>query len=237
MRHIRVILLVALLVAALSLHAVPQRTAAQSELSPGCQAFNDPDLDGFHYSYGYELGPGGDFWAGEVIIIIAGPPAADPPPTEIQLWFDSDTVPRATAPYPGTLTYVVPADFNENGFDIISSPEYGSTWDVSCGLTRPEPPAEPADPVPGCDLGMPITASSVVGQFVSTTNAYWAPGKVSSDVVIEAGKTAWVLGMDESGEYYKIVWACSTLWVPVETLGPNYDDVWQGTPLPTVVVE
>ncbi len=133
--------------------------------------------------------------------------------------------------------------FSENPADSVKLGDptsYPSEGENSAqGLAQCEAAMAPEipEPVPGCDQFLAITDSAVVGSFVSTTNAYWAPGEVSPDVVIEAGKTAWVLGVDESGEYYKIVWACSTLWVPVETMGPNYDDVWNGTPLPTEVVE
>jgi hypothetical protein len=111
----------------------------------------------------------------------------------------------------------------------------GIAWCQTAVENVTEPEAEL--PAPGCDQFLAITDSAVVGSFVSTTNGYWAPGEMSPDVVIEAGKTAWVLGVDESGAYYKIIWACSTLWVPVETMGPNFDNVWNGTPLPTAVVE
>jgi hypothetical protein len=43
--------------------------------------------------------------------------------------------------------------------------------------------------------------------------------------------------VDASGEFYQFVWSCNLLWAPVNTLGPNFDDVWNGTPLPTTVVE
>ena len=59
---------------------------------------------------------------------------------------------------------------------------------------------------------------------------------VARDLTMAAGKTAWVLGMDASGEFYKIVFSCTYLWVPVQAMGSNLDDVWQGTPLPASVV-
>jgi len=88
---------------------------------------------------------------------------------------------------------------------------------------------------PGCALGVP--ARSVVGMFTATTPTYYAPGKLTSPVVsIAAGKTAWVIGLDASSQYYKIFWACGYLWAPVNTLGPNPDKVWNNTPLPTRTV-
>ncbi|HVO71592.1 MAG TPA: LysM domain-containing protein [Aggregatilineaceae bacterium] len=86
---------------------------------------------------------------------------------------------------------------------------------------------------PGCDVQMPIPDTAVVGAFVRTTPAYWAPDKLTNPLVtIPVGKTAWVLGTDPSGRYYEIVWVCDLLWVPVNAMGPNYDDVWKGRPLP-----
>jgi len=93
----------------------------------------------------------------------------------------------------------------------------------------------------GCDNYIPLTSTSVVGAFVSETKLYWGPSPdkpTTSDVAsIPAGKTAWVLGVDKSGEFYEIVWQCQQLWVPVASMGPNYDDTWHGWPLPTTVVQ
>ncbi|GAB4422476.1 MAG: hypothetical protein Kow00106_19620 [Anaerolineae bacterium] len=88
--------------------------------------------------------------------------------------------------------------------------------------------------IPGCDQFMPISASSVVGTFVLNAPLYWAPGElVQPYTEIPAGNTAWVIGTDSSGWYYKIVWACDVLYVPRYTMGPNFDAVWSGKPLPT----
>ncbi len=87
--------------------------------------------------------------------------------------------------------------------------------------------------IPGCDQFMPITASSVVGTFVWDAPLYWAPGElVAPYTTIPAGNTAWVLGTDATGAYYKIVWVCDVLYVPRGTMGPNFDAVWGGRALP-----
>lgn len=92
--------------------------------------------------------------------------------------------------------------------------------------------------LPGCDVLINIPSTAVVGAFVSDAPTYWKPGEVTVPLVtIPAGKTAWVIGPDSSGQYYKIIWVCNYLWVPFGTLGPNYDDLWQGRPLPTTPVE
>ena len=84
---------------------------------------------------------------------------------------------------------------------------------------------------------MALPEGSAVGQFVANALTYWRPGDLTNPLVtIPAGKTAWVLGMDETGQYYKIIWACNYLWVPISTMGPNPDQVWNNTPLPTGIV-
>jgi hypothetical protein len=87
-----------------------------------------------------------------------------------------------------------------------------------------------------CDPMFPDT--SVVGQVTQNTNVYFAPSSDSaSDVVLEVGSTWWVAGVDESGGFYNVYIGCASVWVPTSAMGPNYDDVWNGQPLPTDVVE
>ncbi|MBO9309585.1 MAG: hypothetical protein J7551_07365, partial [Chloroflexi bacterium] len=89
---------------------------------------------------------------------------------------------------------------------------------------------------PGVPCG-PALIGLAQGLLVRTTPLYWAPRKdATSTFVVEAGKTFWVLGVDSTRSFYKIVLACKTYWVPIETLVPNPDDVWRGAPLPTQVV-
>jgi hypothetical protein len=89
---------------------------------------------------------------------------------------------------------------------------------------------------PGC--GLPIPEGSVVGAFVSSAPVFWEPGKEAvPPLTIEASKTAWVLGVDATLAYYKIIWACQYLWVPVGTMGPNNDTLWNGKALPVTVVK
>ena len=77
-----------------------------------------------------------------------------------------------------------------------------------------------------------------MGAFTADAMTYWEPGKLTNPLVtIPASNTAWVLGKDATGAYYEIIWVCDLLWVPVETMGPNYDEVWNGAPLPTDIVD
>jgi len=90
-----------------------------------------------------------------------------------------------------------------------------------------------AAPLPVCAAN--LTPNSVVGQLQYSTQAFYEPGNIAPGLFLNAG-TYYVLGTDESLAYYKIVLACEYLWVPVETMGVNFDAVWQGRPLPTDIV-
>jgi hypothetical protein len=138
----------------------------------------------------------------------------------------------------------MPPSFSSNTLinynDILGqgAPLLGSlVFNSSCA--NPVEPT-PSSAVPGCDTALPLTSTSVVGAFVADTRLYWGASLAqptdSTVAVIPAGKAAWVLGQDSSGEFYRIVWQCQKLWVPVDSMGPNYDAVWKGTPLPTGIV-
>ncbi|HVU12498.1 MAG TPA: hypothetical protein VHD90_14545, partial [Phototrophicaceae bacterium] len=83
--------------------------------------------------------------------------------------------------------------------------------------------------------GLTLPDGSVVGAMPTDEQAYWAPGKISPNVIINAG-TYWVTGTgtDDSGnEYYRILVACQYLWVPVDSMQPSYQAPWSGQPLPS----
>jgi len=132
----------------------------------------------------------------------------------------------------------------ENGIGLAATVTYDSNGSFAVPASVGDPCAAANDTTayvlgtPGCDQYMAITSTSVGGAFVADAPVYSTPGTlVSPAVTISAGNTAWVLGKDASGQYYKIVWACDYLWVPVGTLGPNPDAVWNNAPLPTQVVQ
>ena len=247
MRQITVFVLIIFLLL-LSFVPHPQPSRAQAALSPGCANLNDPSYDRLDWR-GFTAAL--DFYAGETITVVADYPiVGSGPPTWLRLGVGGTNVDEDFDIFPDTLTYTFAVDTNAavTWYSTIYVPPeiIWVTWTVSCaGASGPPPPPEPpsaegpAAPVivPGCDAVMNIPDTAVVGTFVETVVADWAPGEVTApSVTLEAGKTAWVLGVDESGAYYKIFWGCQTLWVPVGTIGPNHDDVWHGTPLPTEVV-
>ncbi len=79
------------------------------------------------------------------------------------------------------------------------------------------------------------------GLLVRATPIYWAPrANAASNIILDTApnaKTYWVLGVDSTRSFYKIIIACKTYWVPIDSLVPNPDAVWRGAPLPTRVVE
>lgn len=92
-----------------------------------------------------------------------------------------------------------------------------------------------AEPVPGCDVLITIPANAVGATITAETPVYWQPGAVTAEV-FPAGLNVRALGVDASGMYTKVVYACGYYWVPSNVIGPNFDAVWNGAPLPTDVV-
>jgi len=89
---------------------------------------------------------------------------------------------------------------------------------------------------PGCDQ-LPMPASTVGGRMLSDMAVSWMPGQlVDPPVVLTAGTAVKVLGLDETRTYYQIAFACDFLWVPIGSVGPNMDPVWNGAPLPTEII-
>jgi hypothetical protein len=83
-----------------------------------------------------------------------------------------------------------------------------------------------------------LTADAAVGSVTQTTAAYFDPSAgAATTTVLPVGSTWWVLGKDASGAFYKVLISCQPVWVPVGDMGPNYDAVWNGHPLPTTVVK
>jgi hypothetical protein len=136
-----------------------------------------------------------------------------------------------------------------NGLFVFSSGDDADCWNgtIDYDYSTATPSDGPADdgdgasadtaPPPGPDM-VPIPAGSVVGTFVAGTDLYWLPNMdTATGKEMAAGQSLWVSGLDESGMFYQVLLSGQWFWAPVETLGPTYDDVWNGTPLPTQVVE
>ncbi|MBN1564587.1 MAG: hypothetical protein JXA10_12150 [Anaerolineae bacterium] len=130
---------------------------------------------------------------------------------------------------PGTLIYQMPEPGEGQpsglGFVVMSGGEGRSiSVGVSCGFV-------------GCDGLINIPPQAVVGSFFENSELYWTPGEMVSPMTyIEAGNTYYIAGQDETGMYRKVLVSCTWAWVRADTVGPNYDEVWNGRSLPTDVV-
>lgn len=79
----------------------------------------------------------------------------------------------------------------------------------------------------------PQPSSGVQGRILETTFGYFEPSYASAtNVTLQQGTSWWVV--DAQRGFYELWIACraQNVWVPAGVLGPNFDDVWQGAPLP-----
>ena len=93
--------------------------------------------------------------------------------------------------------------------------------------------------LPVCPMGVEMFdySDSVQGSFVANTQLLGMPDASSGiNVVMQIGKTVWVHGVDATGSFFKISVGGAFAWVPVSSLQPNYDEVWNGAPLVVPVV-
>ncbi len=90
--------------------------------------------------------------------------------------------------------------------------------------------------VAGCTARVPIPSTAVVGEITQDAVVFWQPGE-GTDNVLTAGKTFWMDGVDSTGVYRKTLVSCEWVWVEAAKTGPNFDEVWNGTPLPGHVVD
>jgi hypothetical protein len=158
----------------------------------------------------------------------------------LELW-DNGTIIWSETQIGGVGDHLVFEGFLENGVLPGGAPGIGVVLSQGASLVYL------ADPYTGLDQSCAesiagrcevyMTNQAVVGQVTTTTPTYFAPHlDAATDTVLEAGSTWWVSGVDASGAFYKTSVACSEVWVPVSAMGPNFDEVWQGTPLPTTMI-
>jgi len=244
MNKTRLFALIVVLALAFALTAVPRETVRAagetwtvvSAISIGCAS----DATGFNVAYS-NIDPGANYYqetwveAGGLVYMdeYLGPTTPSDPS-----WYLYDSNDRglqtANFPIPEPATVILRL------YDADEQPIYETRLTLNCvaGTYSVTFSGPTGVALPGCDVLMPIPATAVGGTFVADAPLYWAPGKLTSPLVtIAAGNSARVLGLDATGQYYKIIWVCDFLWVPKATLGPNYDAVWNGAPLPTGVVE
>lgn len=161
------------------------------------------------------------------------------------LWENANaTVPHGLWGTGGPVTYTTLPQYNPLTMNLYSLEGNGlpqvlvGTETGNCaGLPTyvaptPEPGVTPTATAMPCPV---LPSNAVVGSLQFSTPAFYEPGKEAVGVTVNAG-TYWVLGVDETGEYYKIQIACEHLWLPVGVLQPSFESPWSGQPLPTNVV-
>ncbi|HML23143.1 MAG TPA: hypothetical protein PKD09_15930 [Aggregatilinea sp.] len=117
-----------------------------------------------------------------------------------------------------------------------ASAEVGSTLLDQVTVTY-KPCEEPEAPRPGPDM-VDLTGA-IMGMIASDTPVYYAPNLealVYPTTALQQGKTVWVLGMDESHEWYKIQLGANALWVPASTVITDGEPLWNNAPLPETIV-
>lgn len=127
----------------------------------------------------------------------------------------------------GRLSYTFATDVYDEYIKVNSDFDgvYGFAYSFSCGKATTGP-----------DM-VEIPSQAVVGTFVVATSLSGTPGGVPSEFQMQPGQTLWVFGVDSTGMYYKVLLSGQSFWVPVSSMGPNFDEVWNGAPLPTTVVD
>lgn len=147
----------AAVVLGLRLLLVPATAMAQAALSPGCQALNAPDFDGF---YSGTAVPRTSFLAGERVTVEANPPndATFMP----QIFLQVEGAPPQATSFPGTLSYTFPADALV-GVAWGENPPVGNraTWTVSCTAAAYPLAASVSAPAEMASLETPTVGASV----------------------------------------------------------------------------
>ena len=230
-------IIMALIIVLAGAFAAPGSTGAQSTMSNGCYEFGS--------RYGASsIGFLNEFWAGETITIEVVAVMSDDLWDEVYFRLDGTDLVSALYPY-DPISYTFSTTMSGMFSFGVTGVEPGVMViiDTTCtpapggGGSAPSAGTVPAN-VPGCDMLTALPDDAAVGVFLAETGILWGPGAdMATGLTMPAGKTAWVLGMDESGQFYKFVFSCSYLWAPVRAMGINHDDVWNGAPLPVTVVE
>lgn len=155
--------------------------------------------------------------------------------------YDSDLDELYSASYDGFLPVTLSIPFTQSYSGTIYV--YYEVADFAWGQVEREINCVVAA-APSQSEGVPCGPTLIgIGQglLVRPTPLYWAPRQnAASTIILQTtpdAKTYWVLGIDSTRSFYKIVIACKTYWVPADTLVPNPDGVWRGAPLPTRIVD
>ncbi len=113
-----------------------------------------------------------------------------------------------------------------------ASPSVTSTYvAVTSATVTTTASSTPLPSEPLCTTPLPVGA--VQGRLISTVRGLHSPDpRSTTDVFLPAGSSWWII--DTAPGYYRLWIACEAtpVWVSAFLVTPNYDDVWQGNPLP-----
>ena len=136
-------------------------------------------------------------------------------------------------------TYFGPDEADGKSFESVIVYTCGTNTIISLTQTVNTPGSDGGEVAiggPGPDM-ITLPSEAVVGTFTAPTPLYFTDDAISASMYhMEAGQSLWVLGINEAGTFYKVVLSGQMFWVPRRSIGPNYDNLWQGTPLPITVV-
>jgi|RhiMetdeSRZDD1v2_1073273.scaffolds.fasta_scaffold199074_2 hypothetical protein len=150
------------IVLAAAVVALNAAAASAQDLSPGCQLLNDPSWEAGlpHSGGGFPRAPQ-PFAAGELITTSAGEPTLNGTPTTVTLIVNDVVV--DTAPFPGTVQYVIPA---EGQYTVAWTVDMGNnTWSISCEA----PLVDPAQAI--ADLRAMVTGLSIHHGIATALNS------------------------------------------------------------------
>lgn len=88
---------------------------------------------------------------------------------------------------------------------------------------------------PQTDCPYPLPAGAVQARVLFSTPAYYAPSfdaEISPAMILPVGESWWVIGAQDGFYHLFITCAARYVWVPAESLGANFDIVWNGRALP-----
>ena len=155
----------------------------------------------------------------------------------------SPTSPGAlTMPFTETVIFTTLADgvtVNESKLvmncDAGGNAGIGSLTNTSSGGGKPS--AESTVPIPGPDMVL-IPDDAVMGTFTADTALHFQPdASAVTPYTMDVGQSLWVFGLDSSGAFYQVLLSGKTYWVPVSSIGPTYSPPWNGTSLPSGMVQ
>jgi len=142
--------------------------------------------------------------------------------------------PQANQVLPVTINLIDPVQLPADEAEALAAPVIASMVFDAADFVPSCAQLPHAAPAVGSAACPNLPSGAVVGSLPNATRAYYRPGNLST-VTVNPG-TYWVIGVDESGAYYKIMLACQFLWLPIESMQPSYQAPQNGAPLPTNTV-